>query len=922
MPKPEQVQKAVEQIRKRGANYEYFFAKLSSPDWIAPLAEKGLFSSPPPAVRQGDGISFSFWPESRYLARMAALAPEVVLAVMEAIPETDNVRVHEDFCEAAAAMPGRQAAEWARREAAWIESQHHLYFLPGHLAELIEHLSAAGEHDAALQLARAVLRIRRAPDGNSPTALFDSWDYDQVLQKCLPSILAARPMQTLTLLCDLLVNTLTAEADQPTPPEDYSWIWRPAIEDHEQNHEYYDLREMLIRSIRDGAGHLVAANTIAVTDVLSEFDRREWYVFQRLGLHLLADCINLARNEARSRVLSKKFFDTIQIHHEYVRLLQVVFPELDAPEQEEVLGWIDSPPVVADDPPTARDHRVLQRLVLLDGKLPLKWQSKLDALRGQFGQPHHPGFHSYTTSWVGPTSPLNLPDLEAMAPGEVAEYCRNWSPADEWQSPSREGLARTLQKDVARRAAEYVKALSDFEETDVTYVRNIVHGLAEATKANTPIEWPPVVGLLEWIVKQERSIPGRSGKHLDEDPHWGWARKAVADIIGIACDRDVLPPVVRERVWKVLETLSGDPDPTPLDDQQATSDPANRSINTTRGEAMHAVVRFALWEYRAQGNEQQHARMADDVRTVLSQRLELAVEPSLAVRSVYGQWLPWLYMMDHEWVTDSLPRIFPESEEEEAVCQAAWNTYVTFCSPYDEVFGLLVRQYSAAVSRLGEGRQSSQESRHEGESLGEHLMLLAARGKVAWDDEGGVLRGFFEKAPTAVAEHALAFVGRVLRNDKHPVSEDVVHRFRVLWEKVRAEMMDRGSKNPLPLKAFGWWFSSGQFEQGWACRQLLDVVRSTGQIDPAFLVYEELENVASRDAALAVAILRELVRVDERGWQLLGSKDHLRAVLMAGLRSPETSGEARLAIHDLGARGHFEFRDLLGVQPEGNGMRG
>ncbi len=39
----ELVDRALELVARGGGNYEYFFAKLKSPDWIAPLQKKDAF---------------------------------------------------------------------------------------------------------------------------------------------------------------------------------------------------------------------------------------------------------------------------------------------------------------------------------------------------------------------------------------------------------------------------------------------------------------------------------------------------------------------------------------------------------------------------------------------------------------------------------------------------------------------------------------------------------------------------------------------------------------------------------------------------------------------------------------------------------------------------------------------------------------
>jgi hypothetical protein len=52
--RPELVKEAVEYIRVRTANYEYFFERLDSIDWIGPLREYGFFKQPPAPTREGD----------------------------------------------------------------------------------------------------------------------------------------------------------------------------------------------------------------------------------------------------------------------------------------------------------------------------------------------------------------------------------------------------------------------------------------------------------------------------------------------------------------------------------------------------------------------------------------------------------------------------------------------------------------------------------------------------------------------------------------------------------------------------------------------------------------------------------------------------------------------------------------------------
>jgi hypothetical protein len=112
----------------------------------------------------------------------------------------------------------------------------------------------------------------------------------------------------------------------------------------------------------------------------------------------------------------------------------------------------------------------------------------------------------------------------------------------------------------------------------------------------------------------------------------------------------------RRQCWQILELLTDDLDPTLEDETEygGKRDPANYSINTTRGEAMHAVVSYALWVYRNTTQEIDTAEYSmrtfdrmPEVRSVLDKHLDPTVDSSAAIRSIYGQWFPWLVPRSH-----------------------------------------------------------------------------------------------------------------------------------------------------------------------------------------------------------------------------------------------------------------------------------
>jgi len=191
----------VKLIRASVANLDYFFSNLKDAAWLPFLLEEGFFQNPipPETGTTEDGqawFRFPNWPESRYLARIAAEAPELVVEAIERIPNTANPRVHEDVIVAATALPGELAARVARREQRWLANyEGHLVSLPRPAGELLAHLAREGEVDDAFALSGTLLRIVVDPRYENQTshhravALVGDWEYGEILETAWPSMI-------------------------------------------------------------------------------------------------------------------------------------------------------------------------------------------------------------------------------------------------------------------------------------------------------------------------------------------------------------------------------------------------------------------------------------------------------------------------------------------------------------------------------------------------------------------------------------------------------------------------------------------------------------------------------------------------------------------------------------------------------------
>lgn len=950
MPTEQQVRQAVETIQKLKANYTYFFEKNQSPDWIGPLRARGYFQHPPPPEPVGDLVRYPPWPESQYLVRMTSKVPDVVAKVLADLPATENIYVHGDVVDAARAMPGPLAAKLARKERLWIRSQKWLlWLLPDRYAELIVHLAASAETNAAFEVAEALLEV--VPDSRAsaedaairtpePIAKMDHWDYERAIEKTLPALARLDGYRTLRLFAQLLETAMNfAEPPREGDFSDHSYIWRPAVEDHAQNEPEHTVRDALVGATRDAAEAFARSDPTTVSGIVRELEGRRRSIFQRISLHVLAAFGNSALDRAKERLADWNLFSEINVRHEYFKLAQAHFKELSTEQVEELLGHLKTPPSLENYPrnyaamfgraPTdqeveqARLGWQIEKLAVLRGLMPEHWERRYEELLAGRPEPKHPDFPTYMESgWVGPTSPKTTQDLGALPIDELVEFLRTWKPSGDPFGPSPEGLGRQIASAVEADPERFAGETDRFKEVEPTYVRSVLDGFENALRADRTFSWPRVLELAAHVVAQpiEPDAESDTADLGERDPGWRWARGTVADLLEEAFNRDKLPMEERDRAWSILRRVTEDPNPSPEHEARyggENMDPLTLSLNTNRGKAMQAVVRYALWIRR--DDERNHPErlakgfeMSPEVREVLDMHLDPAKDPSLAIRAVYGQWFPWLALIDVGWARDNANRIFPGDSSPE-LHAAAWEAYLGN-TPYDVPFQILRPQYKAAVEGLP--RVDAEEARRKrldpSEHLAEHLMLLVIRGRLALDDE--LLKRFFEIAPEKIRVHALDFIGRLLHNEEAPPpTEAQAERLKALWQARFAAFVADSGKHRQEIGAIGWWFaSSGKLPEDWLMTQLLAVLERGVPVDYPHGVIERLADLAPKRPYETIRALRLMVPVQEEPYLLAGWREPTRRLISAAGQSNDEKAreETRTLLNEIAARGYSDYDDL------------
>ena len=911
--KQPKIKRLMNEIPHNFVTRRYFFECLENPEWVEPLWNRGFFKQPPQPIREEGSIRFPQWPEAKYLARMAKHKPELIARIILEMEDTENVAVLEDLVDAALSMPPEISAQLAEKAKKWAEVP--FLFLPEKIGKLMAHWAKGNRIQEAMDLAQTLLDVfpeEREIDFEEPFSLppeprarFDAWLYEQILKDHYPELVKASGLPALELLCDLLEKAIQFSPHQDA--EDFSYIWRRAIEDHPQNIGH-TVKDALVSAVRDAAELLVKSGQASIKEVVETLERRKWKVFRRIALHLLRLFPEQAQALIVARLTDQDLFEDFNIQHEYALLLRENFPRLNEEEKQKILGWIEEAPRELIQ---QREQWQLRRLAWIGQEnLPTDWQKRYQELIAKYGKPEHPEFPFYIAQ-EDTISPKTPEELKAMSVEEIVEFLKNWEPpTGVLFGPSPEELGRVLQEVVAEDPQRFAKEAEKFKGLDPTYVRALISGLEGAIKRQKSFEWSPVLKLCRWVIEQPREIPGRKVEIMEI---------AYLFLTAFEGEKGNVPFELREEIWDILKPLTDDPDPTPKDEERyrgSTMDPATLSINTVRGTAMHAVIQYALWVRRHLEKQpdatERLSRGFDEmpeVREVLEAHLDINRDPSLTIRSVYGQWFPWLVLLDRNWSEKWKAQIFPLDAESKEYFDATWNTYIIFCQPYYNVFQILHDVYAHAVDQISQHEVRFRYLADPDRRLAEHLMAFYWQGKV--DLEDPLFVSFWENASDSLRAHAIEFIGRSLQYTDEPIPNEIIERLKKLWNERFSQAKRDFAKHEKEVAAFGWWFISNKFDKKWALDNLLESLELAHNIDPTYDVLQTLAEISEIDLSKSLKCLKIIAESDHNGLNIYTSSKSIEKILTLALNNPSTRKEAEKIINYLGSRGFLGFRNLL-----------
>ena len=791
--------------------------------FFEPLAAKGLFDPDRnPGIVEADEPGYfrvPYWNALDYLAAIAKLSGEKNdLELAEKVMKV--VRVVSQACQPAADMRGnyhtfRMFAEFFGSLPTSAVTIVDIDLIPGWLRSrfdkgMVAHALSQGPMARFLasenpdDWKKACLMLYHCTavtwteepfledTHQNPIPVVDDYWLNDLLSAHSKSLGDRAPMDAVSILAGRVKEVFEGEGRKEN-----SWIWRPAVEDHAQNHRSQDIENSLVEALRDVLLNWTENDPTRARDTVKTLLEHDTEIVRRIGIYIL-NCRWNEFPELHGILFDPRFFDSGHLHELY-SLLNERFHEFDEDERKAVVDALRAIPIPSKGEQSERHQKYLQRTWLSaigDGGYDpaTEWFAELQADTELGPLSPFPSFHSYTHSgWGHGSTPHTAEELLAFAEdGTLIDRLHSFeATAVSFEAPTLEALVDTLEKAVAENPGRFIRILPSFRRADIPFQYGIIKGFKRAW--NTPQDkrskldwddaWTKLVEFFESMLSSTDVWTESEPQGRGMFPRREWIPPLIAEFLddGTKNDDSAYPEDLLPSGWMIIRTLLANAMPVP----EPGDDSMTRALNSSKGKAVEALFSHALHVCRISDKAgSTHADKWSEIRPVFEEELTKCTNTNYEFSTLAGCYLPQLHYMDANWTRLHMDGIFPPDFPANSDCAA---TGLAYANATREIYQLL--KESGVIDRI---LPRDLEGRYAREKLMERIALA-----YLWGDEqldSPRFQYLFSKRRTQDLEYAARFLWSVCGEK---LSQEQVDRIFAYWEQCVG--WSQSASDPQPL---------------------------------------------------------------------------------------------------------------------------
>lgn len=488
------------------------------------------------------------------------------------------------------------------------------------------------------------------------------------------------------------IESMVAEKDNA-----YSYMWRPAIEDSEQNISRDDYRNILISGLRDV--FLAYASSQEASILIESCFMSEKFIIRRFSLYIIGQLFDKYKTTSEKIIHDTgiTIFLESNYHHELHKLITRHFKEFSQGLQDSLLNDIVQ---------LSGDWRKDVDKEKLDVILRRRWLYAIKVsgysiskdleekyFKGINYKPEHPEYLSYVGPVTWGEESLFSPS-ELLAQGNITEivaFLDSFKGKNRFGETAIREAGQSLKEAIKLKQGFFENCLIEFKKAKYEYWYYVIQAFEELARDKKEIDWDKILEFCKAVVDDDVLWDREEKKgQFPLEPKKSWIPAAISDLIKNGVHNDELS--FNEDSYKLIDNIIR----TLLDKQESTAsgkddDALTEAINTTKGHVLEGFKSYVLRRYRdfeklpEKGIKEKEA-FWKTVEPLFNLEIEKTREGNFEFSSLAGAYLPNLYYLQKDWVTSNINNVFP-TEEKHWRCAMQGYSYVN--TIYAVIYNLL-----------------------------------------------------------------------------------------------------------------------------------------------------------------------------------------------------------------------------------------
>lgn len=318
-------------------------------------------------------------------------------------------------------------------------------------------------------------------------------------------------------------------------------------------------------------------------------------------------------------------------------------------------------------------------------------------------------------------SPLTKDDILKIKNTELAKYLSTFKSKDIFSGPNVDGLANTLKEIAHEQPERFINDFTPFLDSGFLYVYRIIWGICDAVNKKKIVDWDKLLNFIKQYIGRE--VFWQDKIIVEDDDHWNANHEWVVGIIGELIqagtkyddlgfnDKQVL--IAQEILIMIIQNLK-------VGDKEDISDTVTHALNTPFGKIITAMIYLALYQSRAEVNEEENKEREVKWNSELKDGYEkLLKDEVIEAYTLLGKFLPNLAYLDKAWVEQKIKEL--ENIKEQNLWLAFMDGYLFPSHVYNDLYDMMKNHYLIGIT-------CSFNEKHTEEKLIQHICVGYLRG--------------------------------------------------------------------------------------------------------------------------------------------------------------------------------------------------